>query len=112
MTPWYNTPGGKDGKENSDGQKELLRGKILEMVKQGKMTLKAAAVTMQVSYRQAKRLNAAYRKEGDTGLVHGNCGKRSNNRIAEAVRENVLQAYKERYNDWTLPRKVHKIKQR
>ena len=80
------------------GRKEILRGKILEMVKQGKMTLKAAAATMQVSYRQAKRLNAAYRKEGDAGLVHGNCGKRSNNRIGEEVRENVLQAYKERYN--------------
>ena len=55
---------------------------------------------MGVSYRQAKRLNAAYRKEGDAGLVHRNRGKRSNNRIAEEVRENVVQAYKERYNDF------------
>ena len=33
------------------GQKELLRGKMLEMVKQGKMTLKAATVKLGVSYR-------------------------------------------------------------
>ena len=72
------------------GQKELLRSKILEMARQGKMTLKAAAVMTRASCRQAKRLNAAYRKEGDAGLVHGNRGRRSNNRIAEEVREKAL----------------------
>jgi len=79
------------------GQKELLRGKVLEMVKQGQITLKAAAITLKVSYRQGKRLYAAYRREGDAGLIHGNCGKRSNNRIGEAVREKAVQAYRERY---------------
>jgi hypothetical protein len=65
------------------GQKELLRGKVLEMVKQEKMTLKDAALTLRVSYRQVVRLCAAYRKEGDAGLIHGNCGKKSNNRLEE-----------------------------
>ena len=47
------------------GQKELVRSKMLEMVKQGLMTLKAATATMKVSYRQGIRLYAAYLKEGD-----------------------------------------------
>jgi hypothetical protein len=81
-------------------QKKLHIGKVLEMVKQGKITLKAAFVTMQVSYRQGIRLYAAYVKEGDAGLIHGNSGKRSNNRIADSIRESAVQAYSERYNDF------------
>lgn len=80
------------------GQKELFRGKILEMVKQGNMPLKTAAATLQVSYRQAIRLYAVYRKEGDAGLVHGNCGKKSNNRLAKEIREAAIKAYKELYS--------------
>ena len=57
------------------GQKELLRSKALEMVKQGKLTLKAAVKMLGVSYRQGIRIYAAYRQEGDKGLIHGNCQK-------------------------------------
>jgi len=82
------------------GQKELLRCKALEMVKQGKMTLKAATTMLRVSYRQGIRLYAAYRKEGDAGLIHGNYGKKSNNRTAENILEKAVQAYRERYYDF------------
>jgi hypothetical protein len=68
------------------GEQERLRSKALEMVKQGKLTLKAASLTMRVSYRQSKRLYATYKREGDAGLIHGNYGKRSNNRAPEAIR--------------------------
>ena len=79
------------------GQKELLRCKALEMVKQGKMTLKAAAAMLRISYRQGIRLYAAYRKEGDAGLIHGNYGKKSNNWTAESILEKAVQAYRQRY---------------
>ena len=79
------------------GQKELIRSKVLEMVKQGKMTLKAAVKTLGVSYRQGIRLYAAYRLEGDAGLIHGNHGRPSNNRTPEAVRAAALAAYRNRY---------------
>ncbi|MCL1992725.1 MAG: helix-turn-helix domain-containing protein, partial [Spirochaetes bacterium] len=82
------------------GQKELIRGKTLEMVKQGKTTLKAAAQTLGVSYRQGIRLYAAYRQEGDAGLIHGNCGRPSNNSTDEAVLEAALEAFRERYSDF------------
>ena len=82
------------------GQKELLRSKMLEMVKQGKITLKAASVMLRVSYRQSKRLYAVYREEGDAGLIHGNYGRRSNNRTEERVLERAVNAYRERYSDF------------
>jgi transposase len=82
------------------GQKELLRSKILEMVKQGKMTLKAAVKTMGISYRQGIRLYSKYLQEGDAGLIHGNYGKRSNNRTDETVLNSALIAYRNRYSDF------------
>jgi len=82
------------------GQKELIRIKVLEMVRQGKMTLKAAVKTMGVSYRQGIRLYAAYRQEGDAGLIHGNYGKPSNNRTPEITREAALELYRNKYNDF------------
>jgi transposase len=82
------------------GQKELPRVKILEMVGQRKMTLKAASAAFRVSYRQAIRLYAAYRKEGDSGLIHGNYGRKSNNRTSETVREKAVQVYREKYYDF------------
>jgi hypothetical protein len=53
------------------GQKELLRGKVLEQVKTGPLTLKEAAVRLKISYRQAKRLYRACRDKGDAALIHG-----------------------------------------
>ena len=82
------------------GEKERIRGKVLEMVRQGHMTLKAASVMLRVSYRQTKRLYASYRQEGDAGLIHGNCGRRSNNRTAETVLERAAEAYRQRYSDF------------
>jgi len=82
------------------GQKELLRSKVLEMVKLEKLTLKAAIKMLGVSYRQGIRLYAAYRQEGDEGLIHGNYGRPSNNRTPESVRNAALATYRRRYYDF------------
>jgi len=82
------------------GEKERLRGKVLEMVKRGQMTLKAASIIMGVSYRQSKRLYCGYRKEGDKGLIHGNYGRPSNNRTEGSILERALEAYRQRYIDF------------
>ena len=80
------------------GEKERLRGKAMEMVIQNRMSLKAASVMLRVSYRQSKRLYAAYRRDGDAGLIHGNCGRRSNNRTDETTLERAVKAYREKYS--------------
>ena len=82
------------------GQKDLIRAKLLEMVKQGKMTLTAASPMMRVGYRQAKRLYSAYLQKGDVGLIHGNYGKRSNNRTPEMILEKALAIYRQKYFDF------------
>jgi transposase len=87
------------------GQKELLRGKVLEQVKTGPLTLKEAALRLKISYRQAKRLYRAYREKGDAALILGYTGRRSNNRTAPEVKERALEAYRNGTPDSGRPRK-------
>jgi len=82
------------------GAKELIRAKLMEQVVQKQLRLKEAAVKMKVSYRQAKRLYKKYVEEGDKGLMHGNVGRPSGNRIAMVLRDKVLSLYEEQYGDF------------
>ena len=79
------------------GQKELVRGKVLEMVKRGDKTLKTAAVELKISYRQAIRLSRAYQEGGDAALIHGLTGKPSSRKKGEAERNRAAGLYRERY---------------
>lgn len=65
------------------GKNALLRGKVMELVKQGKMTVKAASKELKLSYCQAWRVYRSYETEGDAGLIHGNVGKASNRKKDE-----------------------------
>jgi transposase len=78
------------------GQKELLRREVMELVKRGNLTIRVAAKELKVSYRQERRIYAAYVREGDQGLIQGNTGKPSNRKIAEGIRGNAANAYRER----------------
>jgi transposase len=69
----------------------------MELVKRGQLTIRAAGKELKVSYRQGRRIYAAYRTDGDKGLIHGNAGKPSNRKTAEDIRERALSAYRERY---------------
>ena len=91
------------------GQKDLLRSKEMELVKQKKQTVKAAGLKLKVSYRQAKRIYAAYLKGGDAAVIHGNTGKQSNRKINIEIRDSVLRAYRERYDDFGPTFAVEKL---
>jgi hypothetical protein len=69
------------------GQKELLRGKIMEMAERGQMTLKEATGQLKARCRQAKRIRRTYREEGDAGIMRKSRGKPSSRKAAEETRE-------------------------
>ena len=82
------------------GQKEIVRGKVMEMVKERQISLKEAAIRIKVCYRQAKRIYRRYQEGGDAALIHRNRGKKSNRRIDGELKERVLSVYRERYPDF------------
>jgi transposase len=76
-------------------EKERLRKALFEMVKQGCLTLKKATEQAGLSYRQAKRLYKAYKREGDKALVNKHRGRMSNRKHLH--QEKVITKYKEKY---------------
>jgi hypothetical protein len=55
-------------------RKEQRRLQLLNWVEGGVMGMDEAAVMMEVSVRQARRLRAGYRGRGAAALAHGNRG--------------------------------------
>ena len=80
--------------------RENLRSKLMEMVKRGQMTLKAASLELGISYRQAKRIYQRYLDGGNEALVHGNTSKPSNHRTDAALVQSALSLYAEHYSDF------------
>ncbi|MDR1099341.1 MAG: helix-turn-helix domain-containing protein [Treponema sp.] len=87
---------------------EKLRGKIMEMVKQGLKTLRAASRELGISYSQAKRIYQRYLAGGDEALAHGNTGRPSNNKTDEGIVKKAVDLYREKYCDFgpTLARET------
>jgi hypothetical protein len=82
------------------GRKELMRAKVMEMVKQGNLTLKEGSIQLRLSYRQAKRVYARYKEEGDAGLIHRSRDRKSNNQKSDGLRKSALEAYQSYYSDF------------
>src|SRR5260370_36056156 len=60
--------------------RELERVEVMGRVGSGSLKLSDAAVMLELSYRQTKRLWRRYRQVGRKGLKHGDAGRPSNRR--------------------------------
>ena len=66
----------------------------------GGLRQKEAARQLDLSVRQIKRLVVRYRAEGAAGLVSRHRGRRPNNQIADALRQEILDLVRSRYADF------------
>jgi len=80
-------------------ERQLQRWHVMGLVEGGKITLKEAGEKIGVSYRQAKRIGKAVKLRGAKGLIHGNTGRTSKNKISDSLRQEVLRLSRERYWD-------------
>jgi hypothetical protein len=78
--------------------RELERVEVMGRVDSGALKLKDAAVVLELSYRQAKRLWRRYRQLGGKGLQHGNAGRPSNRSKSLKLRRRVLNLIKRKYS--------------
>jgi len=77
---------------------ELRRVEIMARVKAGELKVADAAEMLELSYRQAKRIWAQYRKRGPDGLKHGNAARRSNRAKPSRFRQQVLKLVRKKYS--------------
>ena len=77
---------------------ELERVEVMGRVASGDVKLTDAAVMLELSYRQTKRLWRRYRQVGRKGLKHGNAGRPSNRSKPMKLRRRVLNLIKKKYS--------------
>jgi hypothetical protein len=70
---------------------------VLGHVRDGQLGADEAAQVLKLSVRQVRRLLAGLRSEGAAALVHGNAGRVPANRVAELVRDRVVELATGRY---------------
>jgi transposase len=99
-------------KNTARAGQEKLRGKLMEMVKRGQKTIKAASLELGISYRQGKRVYQRYLAGGDRALVHKSKGKASNHKTESAIIERALALYREQYPDFGPTLAQEKLKER
>lgn len=80
--------------------KEVNRLELIQAVANKHLRQAEVAQRLGLSVRQIKRLVCRYREHGATGLLNGHRGRRPNNAIAEAVRQEVIGLVKTHYADF------------
>ncbi len=80
--------------------KELKKLKVLHSVLDKRFTQKAAAVKLDISERQVRRLVKSVREFGDKGVIHRGRGRPSNRRYSEQFKAEVLKFYEKKYPDF------------
>jgi transposase len=70
----------------------------VERIERGGLTVGEAAEVLGLSPRQVRRLRRAVKQRGATGVVHGNTGRAPKHRVEEAVREQILELRRKKYD--------------
>lgn len=78
--------------------RDQRRAWILTKLLVGEVTTPEAAALLGVSERQVWRLRRAYEQDGPAALVHGNRGRSSSRRLAEPVRDRIVELARTRYD--------------
>ncbi len=81
-------------------QKERVRLSVMKQVEEEELQLVEASEVLGLSYRQAKRVWARYRLQGDQGLVHAARGKPGKRAKPAKLKARILARYDERYGDF------------
>jgi transposase len=92
-------------------QREQNRLQVLNEINRRTITIKQAAMVMQVSLRHAKRLLAGYRQRGVEALAHGNQGRLPYNKIDPSIREQVVKLAKAKYKGFNQQHFSEKLKE-
>lgn len=91
-----------------EGQK---RAKVMEMLKERKITQREAAIRLDLSIRQVKRLYKKYKEFGDEGMNHGLIGKKSNNSYDEKEKEEIMGIVREVFSGYKPTFITEKLKE-
>jgi transposase len=79
---------------------ESFRSETFQRVEREELLLKDAALILELSYSQAKRLFARFKQDGPQGLAHYLRGKPSNRAFDPDIKQTILKLYRDCYPDF------------
>lgn len=91
--------------------KEIDRISVMEKLVNGKLKVKLAAATLQLSTRQVKRLKKRFGDFGPKGLIHKNRGRVGNRQISELEIERAIDIVAQNYADFGPTLALEKLKE-
>lgn len=83
-------------------EKEIKRKEIIDLVINKKITQKEAALNLEITDRQIRRLIIKYYDQGDNAFIHGNKGKISNKKISKELSNEIINIYLNEYSDYNF----------
>lgn len=83
-------------------KKENLKIEVIEQVINKELTQKQAALKLEISDRQVRRLIVLYNSEGKEGFIHKNRGKTSNKKISNKISKKIINTYMNDYADYNF----------
>ena len=92
--------------------KELSRYSVIENAIEGYLKVEKAAEELHLSTRQIFRLKKRLREEGIEGLIHGNRGKPSPQRIPDTLRDLIDYLYRGKYDGFNLSHYTEMLEER
>ena len=81
-------------------QEELRRLHVIEKVLERGLKQAKAAEILSLSSRQIRRMVKRVKQEGQRGIVHRSRGRPSNRKIADQLKEKVIELYERSYKDF------------
>jgi transposase len=83
-------------------EKEQRRLQVMNLAISGKISKNQVAGILNLSLRHAKRLAAAYRKEGAAALAHGNRNKKPSHALSKEVKVKVIELARTKYEGFNF----------
>ena len=100
----YNTPrkGGDLYYMLELNEKERERKDVIDLAINKKITQKEAALKLEITDRQIRRLIIKYRDNGESAFIHGNKGKISHKKISEELSTEIINTYLKDFSDYNF----------
>lgn len=80
--------------------KELDRFQIISKLIDGRINGTKAAELLHLTVRHIRRLKSKVKQDGPKGLIHGNRGKESHNKMDEKEKKKIIKLLRHRYRDF------------
>ena len=81
---------------------ELRRFRVINNLMEKRVTTSEAALDLKISVRQVKRLRRKVKEQGESGIIHGLVGKKSNHQLENQKEEKIISIWNEKYRAASL----------